>query len=162
MKQLMLVACLLMAPLSVQAQSAQNGQMGARRELLQRQIVRRFMDRATAELGLDAATRGKLEQQMRQSGEARRGLARNTADLRRRMIDATLDSTTADAEFKRLLSDMTALRQREEDLWRSDQDALSRILTPRQQARFVFMWLRFNEQIREIALQRPGMAPPPR
>ena len=160
MKKLMLVVCLaIAAPFSVRAQSPQSQQMGARREMLQRQIIRRFMDRVSMDLGLDAATRGKLEQQMRQSGEARRGLARNTAELRRRMIDATADTTTTDAEFKRLLSDMTSLRQREEDLWRSDQDALSKILTPRQQTRFVFMWLRFNEQVREMALQRPGLPP---
>ena len=75
------------------------------------------------------------------------------------MLAASRDSSTPDGQFRQLLSDMTSLRQKEEDLWKSDQDELARILTPRQHARFVFMWLRFNEQIREMALQ--GRRGPP-
>lgn len=137
---------------------AQNPDPNARRQALQGEIIRNFMDRVGRELTLDAATRTKLEQQMRQSGGQRRALAQSTAMLRRDMLDAERDSSTADAEFKRLLNEMTILRQKEDDLWKSDQDALAKILTPRQHAKFIFMWLRFNEQIREMALKgtRPG------
>jgi len=148
-KKLVVLFMLLVPTLA----NAQKPESNARRQMLQGQIVQRFMNHVSRELNLDATTRGRLEQQMRVSGEERRQLARGTADLRRAMMTAVLDSTTNDAEFRRLLAQMTALRQQEEDLWKSDQAALSRILTPRQQARFVFMWLRFNDQIREMALR---------
>lgn len=152
MRRLVLMAALLVLPCVAQAQ---NPQMNARRQMLQGQIVQRFMDHVSTQLALDAGTRARLEQQMRQSGDRRRQLARNTADLRRDLMVAIRDSSTSDAEINRLLGQMTGLRQQEQDLWKSDQDALARILTPRQRARFVFMWLRFNEQIRDMAL-RPG------
>ena len=50
---------------------------------------------------------------------------------------------------------MTALPEQEEQRWRADQDELARILTPRQHAQFVFMWLRFQDQIREPAMRPP-------
>ena len=160
MKKLLLVGALL-GVLLPQVAGAQNPgpPPEGRRQMLQGQIVQRFMDHVTNELQLDQSARGKLEQVLRQSGESRRDLARSTAQLRGRMMAAARDSSTTDAEFKKLLSEMTALRQREEDLWTKDQEALARILTPRQQTRFVFMWLRFNEQIREMALRPPPGAP---
>jgi Spy/CpxP family protein refolding chaperone len=151
-KKLVLLCCGLLALPGLLL--AQNPDMD-RRQMLQGQIIQRFMDHATTQLKLDQATRAKLEQQLRDSGAKRRELAQSTAQLRRRMMDETRDSTTSEADLKKLLGDMTALRQREEDLWKSDQDALARILTPRQQVRFVFMWLRFNEQVREMALRPP-------
>ena len=157
MKKLaLLLALAMMTPLTL---SAQNPQMNARRQMLQGEIVQRFMERATIELGLDQPTRARLAQQLRRSGEQRRALAQSTTQLRLRMLAASRDSSTSDGQFRQLLSDMTSLRQKEEDLWKSDQDELARILTPRQHARFVFMWLRFNEQIREMALQ--GRRGPP-
>jgi Spy/CpxP family protein refolding chaperone len=151
-----MVALLLLMPAVVSAQGPGGPPQGdPRRQQLQRQIVQRFMQHVTDELNLDAATRRKLEEQLRQSGDERREIARATNDLRRRIVDATRDSSTPDAEFTRLLNELTALRQKEEDRWKADQDGLSRILTPRQQARFVFMWLRFNEQVREMALRPP-------
>lgn len=117
------------------------------------------MDRVSVELNLDASARGKLEQHLRTSGQDRRELARNTNDLRGRMMRASRDTTTTDADFRKMLADMTGLRQREEDLWKRDQDALSRILTPRQQTRFIFLWLRFNEQIRDAGMRAPAGRP---
>jgi Spy/CpxP family protein refolding chaperone len=152
-----LIALLLLIPAGARAQGPEGPppQGDPRRQQLQRQIVQRFMEHVTNELNLDAATRRKLEEQLRDSGEDRREIARATNDLRRRIMDASRDSTTSDAEFRKLLTEMTTLRQKEEDRWKADQDALGKILTPRQQARFVFMWLRFNEQIREMALRPP-------
>lgn len=162
LKTLALLA-LLLAPAAAVAQEGHD----PRRDQLQRQIVQRFMGHVSNELNLDAATRAKLQQALKESGDSRRALAESTTDLRLKMLVASRDSTTSDAEFRRLLAEMTALRQREEDLWKKDQDALARILTPRQHARFVFMWLRFQEQVREMALRPPpggggrdGFGPP--
>jgi Spy/CpxP family protein refolding chaperone len=126
--------------------------------MLQGEIMNRFMNHVTNQLQLDQSARGRLEQHLRQSGERRRSLAQRSVQLRREAGAAVRDSTTPEAEFRRLLGEMTDLRQKEEELFTSDQDALGRILTPRQQVQFVFMWLRFNEQVREMA--RPARRPP--
>jgi len=146
-KKLWLILALFV-PVALQAQ---NPPGGPRREMLQGEVVRRFMNHVSNQLQLDATTRGKLEQHLRQSGEQRRALAQRSVQLRREAMDAVRDSTTPDAEYRRLLAEMTDLRLREENLWKDDQTALGRILTPRQQLQFVFMWLRFNEQIRDLA-----------
>ena len=157
MKKTWLVLCLmLLLPAMLPAQHPGPG--GARREALQGEVVRRFMNHVTNQLQLEQSVRGRLEQHLRASGEERRSLAQRSAEVRRQAMDALRDSSTNEADFRRLLSEMTALRQREENLWQADQETLSRILTPRQHVQFVFMWLRFNEQVRELA--RPQGGPP--
>jgi Spy/CpxP family protein refolding chaperone len=131
---------------------AQQGQ--ARREELEAEIVQRFLDRAAVELKLDDNSRTRLEQHLRQSAPPRRGLAQNTVRLRGALLRAVRDENTPDAEFTRLINEMTRLRDQEETMWKSDQEALSRILTPRQHARFIVMWIRFNDQIRDMAAKR--------
>jgi Spy/CpxP family protein refolding chaperone len=163
MKNIVL-AMLLVLPAVAQAQGPPGGRMGQgrgdpRHEMLQGQIVQRFMNHVSNELNLDQSTRTKLQEHMKQSGEGRRALAERGTDLRLKLMVATRDSATTDAEFRKLLSEMNGLRQREEELFTKDQEELSRILTPRQQARFVFMWLRFQDQIREMAIRPQG--PPP-
>lgn len=143
----------LSAPQQLVGQKPQNQE---RRQALQQQIGERFMEHVTRQLQLDEPTKTKLEQHLRASGQERQQLARRAAQLRMQMMRAARDSATADAEFRRLLDEATQLRQKEEDIWRTDQQALARILTPRQQVQFVFMWLRFTDQIRELANRRPG------
>lgn len=155
--RLLILAVLLPAPIAAQ----QPGPNQQRRQELQQQVVGRFMEHVTRQLALDAGTRDRLEQHLRTSGQERRQLARRAAQLRMQMMRAARDSATGDAEFRSLLSEATALRQAEEDLWKSDQQALARILTPRQQVQFVFMWMRFTDQIRELANQRPPGGRPP-
>jgi Spy/CpxP family protein refolding chaperone len=82
--------------------------------------------------------------------------------LRAAMLRAVRDESTTDAEFTRLINEMTRLRDEEEAMWKSDQEALSRILTPRQHARFIVMWIRFNDQIRDMAGRRGGNVGPVR
>ena len=77
------------------------------------------------------------------------------------MLRAVRDEATPDSEFTRLIAEMTRLRAQEEEMWKADQESLSRILSPRQHARFVMMWIRFNEQIRDAAMNRGGMGGPP-
>lgn len=138
---------------------AQDRPQQERRAALEAQITRRFLDHVAAELKLDASGRARLEQHLRQTSQRRRALAVDAAALRGELLRAARDEKTSDAEFTRLLAEMTRLREEEEALWRSDQEALRRILTPRQHARFVLMWLRFNDQIRSAAMRRGG--PPP-
>jgi Spy/CpxP family protein refolding chaperone len=121
-----------------------------RREMLQKQIGERFMDGVAAQLKLDAPTRAKLQDHLLKSGEQRRDLAERSQMLRIQMVRAARDSTTSDAELRKFLAEASALKKSEDDIWKADQEALSRILTPRQHVQFVFMWLRLNDQIREV------------
>jgi Spy/CpxP family protein refolding chaperone len=156
-KFLMAFGMFALSAASVQAQQGQ-----PRREELEAAIVQRFLDRAATELKLDASTRTRLEQHLRQSAPPRRALAHNTVRLRAEMLRAVRDDNTTDAEFTRLINEMTRLRDQEEAMWKSDQEALTRILTPRQHARFIVMWIRFNDQIRDMAARRGSNAGPGR
>ncbi len=149
MKKLILALALLIPAVA-------NGQAPERqrREQLEAQIVQRFLNHAASELQLDAPNRTRLEQHLRQTAPRRRSLAQNTVQLRGEMLRAVRDESTPDGEFTRLINEMTRLRDQEEAMWKSDQEALSRILTPRQHARFVVMWIRFNEQVRDMAIGR--------
>ncbi|MGQ0813956.1 MAG: hypothetical protein ACT4O1_05770 [Gemmatimonadota bacterium] len=142
---LLLVTLFLPAPLA-----AQGPPMKERRQMLQRQIGERFMQTVATQLRLDPETRTQLQQQLLQSGERRRDLAERSQILRLQMVRAARDSTTSDAELRKFLNEATALKEREDELWKGDQAALSRILTPRQHVHFMFMWLRFNDQIRDV------------
>jgi hypothetical protein len=138
----------------------QPGQQRQRREELEAQIGQRFLNHVATELELDAGARGRLEQHLRQTAARRRALAQNTVELRGQLLRAARDGNTPDSEFTRLINEMTRLRTQEDEMWKSDQESLARILTPRQHARFVIMWIRFNEQIRDAAMRRGG--PPKR
>ena len=146
----MVLALLIPAVASAQAPERQ------RREQLEAQIVQRFLNHTAHELELDAGSRTRLEQHLRSTAPRRRHLAQNTVQLRGQILRAVRDESTPDSEFTRLINEMTRLRDQEEDMWKSDQEALSRILTPRQHARFVVMWIRFNEQVRDMAMGRGG------
>lgn len=165
-KRVLLLALLVLLPGWLQAQVPPVGPRPnrpdmMRRQMLQGQIVRGFMNKVARDLNLDAATRMRLEDHMRESGEKRRELARRTTQLRQQMIQAARDSATSDGQFRQMLKQMADLRHEEENLWQQDQQKLSQILTPRQQTQFTFMWLRFNEQVREMALQqRPPLGLP--
>lgn len=155
MKKLVLVLALLV-PAVAHAQAPER----ARREQLEGQIVQRFLNHASTELQLNAAERTRLEQHLRSTAPRRRALAQSTVQLRGQMLRAVRDESTSDGEFTRLINEMTRLRDQEEDMWKSDQEALSRILTPRQHARFVVMWIRFTEQVRDMAMGRGGPGRP--
>lgn len=155
MKKFWLVLGFLIVPALAHAQAPQQ----QRREELEAEIAQRFLDRAAAELKLEGGARTRLEQHLRQSGQQRRTLAQNTVRLRGELLRGVRDENTSDTEFSRLISEMTRLRDQEETMWKADQEALSRILTPRQHARFIVMWIRFNDQIRDLAMKRGNQGP---
>lgn len=160
MKKLIFVLAMLIMPTLARAQTpATPKQERQRREMLEGQIAERFLNHVATELQLGADARGRLEQHLRQTATSRRALAQKTVELRGSMLRAVREPSTSDAEFTRLINEMTRLRGQEDDMWESDQESLSRILTPRQHARFVVMWIRFNEQIRDMAMRR-GQGPP--
>jgi hypothetical protein len=127
-----------------------------RRLALEAQIFNRFMNKVSTDMQLDATGRGRLEQHLRQSGQQRRALAQRSAELRRSLVRAVRDPATPDAEIDRILTEFNQLRAREEALWSQDQEALSRLLNPRQRAVFMLQWMQFNERLRDLMQQRPA------
>ena len=167
MKRISVVVAGLLAllPALVTAQGRPNrfpgGRMGpppAERQRLEAEVFDRFMNKVSRDLQLDAPARTRLERHVRETGQQRRMLARQSVELRRRLNQAVQDSTTGDAQITGLLNELEQLRARENELWKSDQDALGRMLTPRQRAVFTLQFMVLNERIRDLVQQRQ---PPP-
>jgi len=152
------VLILALLPVATQAQRPEGEGSGgpnhARRAELEAQIFSRFMDRVTEQLKLDTGSRQRLEEQLRANGDRRRALARSTVQLRQQLVRATRDSTASEAEIQRLLNQFDQLRQQENELWSSEQQALANLLSPRQRALFTLEWLRFNERVRGMMMER--------
>ncbi|CAN5839094.1 hypothetical protein BH23GEM9_BH23GEM9_03300 [soil metagenome] len=154
---------LLLVPAAVQAQQSapdatRRAAMEARRDSLEAEIMQRFMNQLSRELRLDADQRVHTERVLRDGANRRRDLMRASGELRSRLHRAIRSNATPDADFVRLMNEHEALRQRESELWRREQEDLSRVLTPRQRAQFLVQWARFQDNVREIISQqmRPG------
>jgi hypothetical protein len=126
----------------------------ARRDSLEAEVVHRFVRHLARDLHMTDDQRDRTERVLRESGLRRRALSLESSQLRGRLYRATRDSTTADAEFVRLLAEYQTLRTREHDLWRQDQAELARILDPRQRTQFLLAWARFQDDMREIIWRR--------
>jgi hypothetical protein len=155
----LLIAMLLLVPAAA-ASAQQSGPdparraaMEARRDSLEAELLNRFMDQLTRELRLDADQRVRTERVLLAGAERRRELMRASGALRSQLSRALRDAATPDAEFTRLLAEQESLRQRENDLWRREQDALARVLNPRQRVQYVIQQARFQESVRDIIAQ---------
>jgi len=167
MKRLLLASAmmLVLAPASGWAQQsspdpARRAAMEARRDSLETEILNRFVDQLTRELGLDANQKQRTERTLRNGAHRRRELMRASGELRGEMVRALRNQNTTDAEFTRLLAQQESLRLRENDLWTREQDELARILNPRQRAHFILQWARFQDNVREIVSQQMRQGPP--
>lgn len=128
----------------------------AQRAALETQIMHRFVNRSGNQLGLDTSTRGQLERILRESSDQRRELTRRAGELRGALLAALRDPNTPDERFTEILRNLDDLRSQESKQWQQDQKALGKVLTPRQRAQFVLLWLRFQETIRDVISRRGG------
>jgi hypothetical protein len=135
-------------------EQSRRAELAARRDSLEAEVVRKFVHRLARDLQLDANQRAQTELVLRDSGVRRRDLSRASSQLRSSIYRAVRDTTTAAADFVRLLADYEALSSREHELWRREQDELARILDPRQRAHFLLSWVRFQDDMREILSRR--------
>jgi hypothetical protein len=159
MRPLLAVLLLLCAaPALLVAQTpedqARRARMEARRDSLEREVVQKFVDRLTRELKLDADQRAQTERVLTSSGVQRRELMRASGALRGRIVRATRNDATSDADFARMLTEHETLRAREHDLWRREQEELARFLTPRQRVQFIVQWAHFQDEMRDILSRR--------
>jgi Spy/CpxP family protein refolding chaperone len=161
MKCAWIVLLLLALPVGASAQrgrAAGAGGQGAmmNRAMLERQIVQRFAEQSSRAMGLGTDERGRFERILRDGNEHRRELAQRGVNVRRRLVEAIADSATPDSEFREILDEIDRIREEEHAQWRADQTAIGGMLTPRQKAVFTARWLRFQEVIRDVIVQRPG------
>jgi hypothetical protein len=125
--------------------------------MLERQIVRRFVEQSAREMGLRPADQARFEEILRQGQERRRDLAERGVALRQRLMQAIRNPATSDDEFRTILDGISRLREEEHGQWRADQDAVAAILTtPRQRAVYTARWIRVQELIRDVIAQRAG------
>lgn len=156
----LLVAALL--PGGVEAQRGRAGGpprsdlQSPNRRMLERQILQRFVEQSGQEMGLNSGARVELGRILDDTNEERRALAVESAQLRQKLSEALRDDRTTDDQFSDILDDINDLRRREHDLWKREQDRLSRTLTPRQRAHFMVRWLRLQDTIRDMIDQRTG------
>jgi Spy/CpxP family protein refolding chaperone len=156
---LLCALCALLSPAALAAQRTgsdadRRAALQARRDSLENEVARKFMERLTTDLKLDSDQRARVENVMKRSGMRRSELTRRSTALRGRLHRALRSDTTTAAEFQQLLVDHEALRAAEHDLWRQDQEELAAVLTPRQRVQFIISWAHFQETMREIMSQR--------
>ena len=127
-----------------------------KRDVLESQILNRFVNHAAQEMALDATQKGQLTQVVRASAVRRKQLNQRANMLNRRMQAAIRDQATSSDAFTRLLADHEQLRRDELQITETEQTELARFLTPRQQAHFLMLWIRLQENARKVQAQVPG------
>ncbi|MGH7502990.1 MAG: periplasmic heavy metal sensor [Longimicrobiales bacterium] len=156
MKTTLLLVVLLAIPSASLAQAGGRGgvrQMQSRSQLEAR-VYQRFLEQSGRELGLSSDERSRLRTWLQDSQGKRRELTDHAEAIRRRLLQAVANPQTTDAEFESVLADLNELRDREHDLWRSDQHELAELLPPRKRAQFVVRLLRLQDAVRDLIQQR--------
>jgi chromosome segregation ATPase len=156
-----LVATLVPAGLEAQGRGRGGGPprsdlQSQSRRMLERQILQRFVEQSGQEMGLNTNARTELSRILHDTNEERRALAVEAVQLRQKLTEALRDNRTTDDQFDDILDEINDLRRREHDLWKREQDRLSKTLTPRQRAQFMVRWLRLQDTIRDMIDQRTG------
>ena len=160
-----LLALAVPAAVSPQGQGPPRGREQAeaqadRRAQLERRVRQQFMAQVDRRLGLDAARSERLQAVLRSGAEERRALAIESQRLRLDLMEAVRSEQTPDTTFDRILAGLERLREAERTLERREEAALAEFLDARQRAMFLFMRMRFNEQVRQLQGRRgPGTGP---
>ena len=127
-----------------------------RRDALEAQILNKFVNRASQEMSLDQAQRAKLADVVHASAGRRKALNQRTLEMHRRIMDALRNAGTSQDAFTQLLASHRQLRREEQDIAETEQQELQRFLNARQQAQFLMMWIRLQENARQIQAQSAG------
>lgn len=144
----LMVVALLVAPVVLQAQV--RGPDRDRRAELEQQVRRRFMAQIAQRLELTQEQREQIRDVLGESADARTDLALESQALRIDLMQAARDEDASMDRFQEILDRFDAVRSREWEIQQEEIAALGEILTPKQQAMFLFMRIQFNDRIREM------------
>jgi Spy/CpxP family protein refolding chaperone len=158
----LVAASLLVTPAPAQQRGVGpgGGQGQQDRQQLERRVRARFAQMMQHRLGLSPEETERLNRTMESFGERRQRLIADEQALRRRMEAVALDREPTEAEAGTLLARMQELRDAEVRLFREEQEALARILTPVQLVRFHAMREQLGQRIQQLR-GGGGMGPAP-
>ena len=129
------------------------GRSPGARGALEERVRARFAEIVRTELGLTAEQLQKLDEVVAPFQDQRRMLVRREAALRRRMRPANA-AGRSDQEARQILLEMTAVREEETRLFRSEMEGLQQTLTPAQTLRFYELRADLMERVQR--LRQPG------
>jgi Spy/CpxP family protein refolding chaperone len=155
---LLLGLALTLGPGALVAQGPPGGREGQRRMELEQRVRRQFLSQVARRLELTTTQREQVREILRGGAEERRDLALESQALRIDLMQAVRDEDTPPARYEELLQGIQSLRQREQGLEVREEEALARVLDPRQRALFLMMRMQFNDRVRQ--LRGPGMRGP--
>ena len=157
-----------LSPIVASAQTRGGGPSGTRQELVER-IRERFENRIARELRLDDEQREILSEVFSAFARSRAEILPRRREIERQISDHLAEPDGAEEDALALLEEMRALREREAELLREEEDRLLEVLTPSQVLRLQALRDQFGNQIRRLRREsgpgiqgdRPFRGPPP-
>ena len=129
------------------------------RGALEERVRARFAEIVRTELGLTAEQLQKVDEVVAPFQDQRRMLVRREVALRRRMRPANAVGRS-DQEAQEILLEMTAVREEETRLFRSEMEGLQQTLTPAQTLRFYELRADLMERVQRLRQPGPGRRGP--
>lgn len=163
-----LLASAGLSPVVASAQARTRGPSPSRQELVER-IRERFQNRIARELRLDDEQREALGDVFPVFARSRAELLPERREIERRISDHLAGPDGTEEDALGLLEEMRALREREAEMLRQEEDRLLEVLTPSQVLRLQALRDQFGNQIRRLRGDsgpenpgdRPSRGPPP-
>lgn len=163
-----LLASAGLSPVVASAQARTRGPSPSRQELVER-IRERFQNRIARELRLDDEQREALGDVFPVFARSRAELLPERREIERRISDHLAGPDGTEEDALGLLEEMRALREREAEMLRQEEDRLLEVLTPSQVLRLQALRDQFGNQIRRLRGDsgpenpgdRPLRGPPP-
>jgi hypothetical protein len=154
MRSLKLAALLMLFFVPVLA--AQQGQI-RQRQMLQQEVMQRFMTNYRAQAGLSDEQFEQLRQVVTESTQRRRDIELHERELWRAIEGQMRPGIAADVDsLNRLMDSLIAAQQELVDLARRDRERYAEFLTPVQQAQLLLARRRLQNNIESVMRRRQG------
>ena len=135
--------------------AAQQGQM--RRQMLQEEVMQRFMTNYRAQAGLSDEQFEQLRQVVIESTQRRRDLELRERELWRAIEGQMRPGIAADTDsLNSLMESLIVVQQERVDLARSERGQYAEFLTPVQQAQLLIATRRLQNNIEQVIRGRQG------
>ncbi len=135
--------------------AAQQGQM--RRQMLQEEVMQRFMTNYRAQAGLSDEQFEQLRQVVIESTQRRRDLELRERELWRAIEGQMRPGIAADTDsLNGLMESLIVVQQERVDLARSERERYAEFLTPVQQAQLLIATRRLQNNIEQVIRGRQG------